>query len=95
MPCYYTGSREGDLELSEREARATVTYLARLLCEAAKSLKAAHIPLGTELARWYRGHLELDDEREKRARGGRDAQEARARGLLKLSKAERVALGLD
>ena len=66
MPCYYTGSREGDLALSLEEARTQVTRLTRMLCEANKHIDEHSSDYhyvsvrSPELDRWWKEHKVID-----------------------------------
>lgn len=65
MPCYATGSREGDMELSLNESNKEVTKLTRLLCEACgiivMEIDAEFKDLASKrLNDWYTAHQKID-----------------------------------
>lgn len=62
MPCYYTGSREGDLELNLEESHKVVTKLTRLLCEACK--KIPEKDMSKKLRKWCKQHKKIDNSKE-------------------------------
>ena|SRR5687768_5746084 len=95
MPCYDTGSREGDLALAAREAQVKVTKLTRLLCEANKVLDGSYLTnsRSREMRERWEEHKRLDKEREERERRLQNERDLRRKALSKLSPEERRALG--
>lgn len=70
MPCYVTGSAEGDAQLAAREAREAATLATRLLCEVMEVLPDG-IRDGLYLAVpglpvWWSKHQQIDRERKAR-----------------------------
>lgn len=66
MPCFSTGSAEGDAYLRTEEAQAELTEVTRMLC----SVCEAHpdwTKLPSDIRRWYKRHLEIDAEAQKKA----------------------------
>ncbi len=74
MPCYYTGSAEGDAQLAAKEAREelgkTITELNRYLCAACHVLEINGWPFPRGLDKWWKKHKKIDAKRKKR--GGSD-----------------------
>ncbi len=66
MPCYITGSREGDLELSIRELRATAGETHRLLCQLCRHYEVNKRLLPPEIAIWWTKHKRIDAKRRAR-----------------------------
>lgn len=68
MPCYYTGSAEGDLRLAAEEREKTMTQLTQLLCKSCKELSKyafmQHWP--EDLRKWYSNHKKVDAERKRK-----------------------------
>ena len=69
MPCYYTGSAEGDAQLAADEARRELTRVTRVACELwelVESIPMLHHNLqvlsGPTL-RWIRQHQKIDKKR--------------------------------
>ena len=64
MPCYMTGSAEGDARLAAHEAREAATKLTRLLCAACAALEAAGLvdAANAELSDWWSEHKRIDTE---------------------------------
>lgn len=73
MPCYYTGSAEGDRELAREEQAeklaAKITELTRFLCAACQVIEAhkcdsgAGLPLPKGLDAWWNAHKKIDAKR--------------------------------
>ena len=64
MPCYLTGSAEGDARLDAAEARKEVTKLTRLLCEAMECLEHHGCDHISPAARsWWTAHKKVDAKR--------------------------------
>ncbi len=62
MPCYYTGSAEGDAKLAHQqeavELSREITNLTRLLCEACTELSMDNV--SDELKKWWKQHQKID-----------------------------------
>lgn len=96
MPCYATGSREGDAELSAREAQQEALEATRAACEMMAKLKENDLlsELSKQTRAWIKKHVEIDRKRMKEKDDAAREKDAAARGLRKLTKQERKALGL-
>lgn len=95
MPCYATGSREGDAELSAREAQQEALEATRAACEMMAKLKENDLSgLSKQTRAWIKKHVEIDRKRMKEKDDAVKQSLAAARGLAKLTKQERKALGL-
>lgn len=96
MPCYVTGSAEGDARLAASEARERCTTLTRLLCEAMDHLTAKQSRLWSdELSQWWAEHQRIDEERKRSEAAERLRRSIAYRAINKLNEAERLALGLN
>lgn len=62
MPCFMTGSAEGDAALARDEAAAETTKVTRLLCALLKELPPTHpaIDRVPGLKRWRDKHQKID-----------------------------------
>lgn len=60
MPCYYTGSAEGDARLASEEAHKQVTKLAGLLCESCLAMEKARLKMPDGTAAWWNEHKTID-----------------------------------
>ena len=96
MPCYATGSAEGDAQLSAREARQEATENARAACDALAVLEqfVEFNQLKPATQRWWRRHKKIDRERRADEAARKNRKEVRQRGLSKLTAEEREELGL-
>ena len=98
MPCYVTGSAEGDARLAASEARERATEAARVACEVLQWLEDADIHLGSSFSKetrlWWERHKAFDAERKQKEIAERSRAEHRRIGLSKLTDEERKALGL-
>lgn len=94
MPCYMTGSAEGDANLAASEARREATRLTRLLCVACALLEQSHKKLPAQLKEWWDNHKKVDEARKNRERQQEGLRAARERARGKLTPLERKALGL-
>lgn len=69
MPCYYTGTAEGDAKLDAAETRRKLTKTTRLLCKAMelllRSFDTPAIP--QELLRWHSKHQKVDKKTKPKA----------------------------
>lgn len=93
MPCYRTGSAEGDASLDASEARSDVTKLTRLLCNACELLEDNEIPIRGSLREWWLNHLRIDNARAARVAAEMKRAKLRSVALAKLTPEERAALG--
>lgn len=73
MPCYVTGSREGDLELNAQEAQTEATKATRLLCsvmsaidEAANNGVSMRHYLPADAVTWWAKHKKVDAKRKRK-----------------------------
>lgn len=87
MPCYVTGTREGDLALSADEARAEATKLAQLLCKACDALEW-QLRMPDEVNAWWRAHKAVDANR----RAVEEREKDKRRALYEAMKSERERL---
>jgi hypothetical protein len=88
MPCYATGTAEGDARLGEQEARAEVTKLTRLLCTAMHIVSKATIwvtPATEELEEWWEEHQMIDRRRKKEEHERESRPAKRATGATRRS----------
>lgn len=93
MPCYATGSAEGDARLSAQEARAEATRVTALLCRACRIIEQRVCklkdggPIMAELSAWWAKHQKVDRERDER-------RQAKIRGdaMAKLTEEEKIEL---
>ncbi len=102
MPCYTTGSAEGDARLSASEARAEATRAVELLCRACAIIEQRVCklkdggPLMAELAAWWMYHQEVDAKRLKKERRERqrkiNGEELRKSAMDKLTEEEKIEL---
>jgi len=60
MPCFYTGSAEGDARLAASEAREALTSITQLLCETCRQADKNHYTLPAETQKWWNEHKTLD-----------------------------------
>lgn len=74
MPCYYTGTREGDLELQAEEHGAELVALTRMLCSTIKNITKSHSSahrdkflLSKETQAWWKAHQARDKAHRKDA----------------------------
>ncbi len=77
MPCYYTGSAEGDRALaweeSAKENAETITKLTQLLCEACTELYkvdglSRSYNLSKDLDKWWKEHQRVDKKNKTKRR---------------------------
>lgn len=70
MPCYVTGSREGDNALAWEEAhKRDVQKLTRLLCQALQLLEHTDTAIPKGLTTWWEKHKDQDNETAKPGEG--------------------------
>lgn len=96
MPCYMTGSAEGDARLSAEEAEGRASKATRAACEMARLLKGTALfqRLSPKTLEWVKEHAKIDRERRKEEKRERAEKELEKRARAKLTKAERRALGI-
>lgn len=97
MPCYATGSRQGDLELSLNDAQKIATKATQRLCatlEVFEQYEEFNL-LPADVKRWWRKHKEVDARRKFKARAIAKKKQLAAVAKRKLSPAERAALDLE
>jgi hypothetical protein len=99
MPCYATGSAEGDAALDAREARQELTRVTRIACELAEAIRGSGQAfwfdrLSKETQMWIREHDKIDKQRRREQNEVEERDRNRRRALKKLTTAERKALGL-
>lgn len=64
MPCYMTGTREGDLALRVEELHEEATKTTRLLCKTLRSLDKRTVgSLPKDVQEWWEKHQEIDRKR--------------------------------
>ena len=76
MPCYVTGTAEGDARLAASEASAEATKVTQMLCGLCGTLESffdedevKRIMSPTDgLRKWWLNHKKVDDERRNKAR---------------------------
>lgn len=91
MPCYYTGTREGDLELNLEEKSEALTKVTRLLCEVCQKFEGK-LPKNAQV--WWSEHKEIDRERQERETRDKMRDTLIKSAKSKLTQAEREAMGL-
>jgi hypothetical protein len=67
MPCYYTGSAEGDRALSAQTTADALTEITDLLCKLCRSIDADK-PMPKAVKKWWAAHKKVDEAREQRER---------------------------
>ena len=88
MPCYATGSAEGDARLDAHESAQEVTYLTRMLCAVCSNLELPTVKglsyLSLEGQAWWKEHKLIDAERvqEEKDREQEKALAVKARSRL-------------
>lgn len=98
MPCYATGSAEGDARLSASEARSEATKAVRMLCAACRIIDRHKLraEMPNELINWWRNHQKIDEERRKRERKERQDKikgaALRNSAMEKLTEEEKIEL---
>lgn len=68
MPCYYTGSAEGDAQLEAEIARKKLTEVTAMLCELCDFVESEERNLPDHIAAWWDEHTKVDRERRRRER---------------------------
>ena len=102
MPCYATGSAEGDARLSAQEAQARATRATALLCRACEIIEQRvgklkdMGPIAAELSAFWAEHQKVDKERRERERRERQrrihGKELRKSAMDKLTEDEKIEL---
>lgn len=87
MPCYVTGSAQGDAELARDEAYDDANKATRAACEMAKILKpmAQFNRLSKSTQDWIKEHEKIDRQRKKEEAEYRAEHKKRKNALRKLS----------
>lgn len=97
MPCFVTGSAEGDARLAQQEAQKEATKVTRLLCQLCRQVEGEfginHLP--HDVKKWWVRHKEIDEKRIKERAEAVKRVELRKKALKKLSPEERRALGIE
>jgi len=65
MPCYLTGSPEGDARLTLQEAQENATNLCEMLCIACRYIEHKDLTIPIEIQRWWSIHKKIDKKRKK------------------------------
>lgn len=60
MPCYFTGTAEGDRALEAQEAQENLTRVTRLLCIACKYIDSQNLPIPEKIQNWWKKHKKID-----------------------------------
>lgn len=108
MPCYVTGSREGDAELAASENYQEAKKLRAMLCgvltaarkvhqlrAVLKAVDEAECGVTQEaIAQWWAKHQEADEDRKRRDARDREDHRLREQARQKLSAEERRVLGI-
>lgn len=72
MPCYATGSAEGDAQLSAQEARKEATKVTALLCMLCQEVEeygcVDEIFLPTPVRAWWKKHKKIDQIKRKKVK---------------------------
>ena len=72
MPCYYTGSAEGDARLAAEETRERlgkeITNRTRLLCSICQTAEEAKLTLPKDVQTWWNKHKKVDKKRKEKER---------------------------
>lgn len=97
MPCYITGSAEGDARLAASEANEEATKLARILCIVGRwaDINGRTASMPQVFRDWWQAHKKIDRQREARERAAQRRKELQVSGMSKLTEQEREALNLD
>lgn len=95
MPCYYTGSAEGDVNLAATEARESLTKVTAMLCDTLDEVEREGILhfCSPETQAWWAEHQRIDAIRIEKEESEETQRKLREEGLAKLSPEERTALG--
>lgn len=99
MPCYATGSAEGDARMDAREAQIAAVAATRAACELVAMLRSRGMrkmlnQLTPATKAWIVEHDAKDAREKQRVAAEKERAKARAAALKKLNAVERKALGL-
>lgn len=95
MPCYMTGSAEGDARLAADEARAQVTKLTEILCAQMRALEKVDPGLIHKSAKaWWEEHKKIDAQRRTELEYMADRMRRKGQILKKLTDEECEILGI-
>lgn len=95
MPCYQTGSAEGDARLTASEAQDEATKLCEMLCAACQYIEKYNILMPPSIKKWWNNHKKIDKERIKREKLELEDKRIAVTAKKKLSKREREILGIN
>ena len=102
MPCYVTGSAEGDAHLAAQEANEEATRVTEMLCSVMRNLDNLGLSRFApgNVQDWWKKHKRIDQQREEReAREKEKSKSVRLKRLKTelagLSAEERKILGLS
>lgn len=93
MPCYITGSAEGDLRLHYNELHDSATQTNDMLCRLCHECETQNVNLPKDIKEWYKKHKKQDKENKKREQKEVAKKFTKEKALSKLNKEEREALG--
>lgn len=102
MPCYITGSAEGDARLSAEESNTEATKVTALLCSLCEALEKArdtspvpfHVDVPKAVDHWWAAHKKIDAKRQSEELAQNKQEQLKRKTLSKLTKEEKIALGL-
>lgn len=94
MPCYITGSAEGDARLSEQEARRELEVVTRVACELAEFASGFKRAFSKETTAWMADHARIDRARRLWERAREEERQIKSAALRKLTSKERKLLGV-
>jgi hypothetical protein len=97
MPCYATGSAEGDANLSAQEARLEASKATRVLCEVLNWLDDRGLVdlQSADVRLWWEEHKKVDAKRVAKSRAEKQRDRRRAALLESLTEEERELLGIQ
>lgn len=100
MPCYATGSAEGDARLAASEAHRRLTEVTDMLCSVMQTIERERngldfidTKLKTNVQNWWAEHKRIDAEKQAKAREEQNRRILAEQALKKLTKEELEALG--
>lgn len=94
MPCFYTGSAEGDARLLVEEANSKLTMVTQLLCAVLETMEKRGQVIPQGALEWWKEHKKIDAKRRADEEADKDRKRQREIALTKLTKQERRALGI-
>lgn len=94
MPCYATGSAEGDAQLAAAEVREELARVTRVACELAEFARDFKRAFSKETTEWMADHARLDRARKLREQAREEERRIKNSALKKLSTKERKLLGV-